>query len=198
MTLPLNKTKIVATIGPASDSPEILEQLILAGMNVARLNFSHGDEASHKMHIETIRRVAGKLDRRVAILADLPGPKMRIGELAEEPVELQAGDPFTLTVDEIIGDRQRVAVTQPRFERPYCSKVVAAQLGHGVLEVGEKQIGRMRRARLAQRAHTVNEWPAREREIGSLVQRPDNIEAGAHTTVEDDLGLVPDSVFDGS
>ncbi|MFH1844851.1 MAG: pyruvate kinase [bacterium] len=111
MTLPMNKTKIVATIGPASESPELLEQMILAGMNVARLNFSHGDAESHRLRIENIRRVARSLDRRVAIMVDLPGPKMRIGDLAREPIELQAGDPFTLTIDDIVGDNQRVAVT---------------------------------------------------------------------------------------
>ncbi|MCK4603897.1 MAG: pyruvate kinase, partial [Deltaproteobacteria bacterium] len=88
MILPANKTKIVCTIGPASESPEVMEQMILAGMNVARLNFSHGDFASHKKTIEKIRAVSHVTGRRVAIMADLPGPKMRIGQLAQEPVEL--------------------------------------------------------------------------------------------------------------
>ena len=95
MALPANKTKIVATIGPASDSPEMLEKIILAGMNVARLNFSHGDFASHKKTIANIRAASQATGRRVAIMADLPGPKMRIGEIAEEPIELTSGDSFT-------------------------------------------------------------------------------------------------------
>ena len=83
MTLPPNKTKIVCTIGPASESPEVMEEMILAGMNVARLNLSHGDFASHKKVIENVRAAARAVGRRVAIMADLPGPKMRIGELGE-------------------------------------------------------------------------------------------------------------------
>jgi pyruvate kinase len=111
MKLPANKTKIVCTIGPASESPEVLEKIIRAGMNVARLNFSHGDFASHKKVIENIRAVADAVGKRVAIMADLPGPKMRIGQLAEEPIELMPGDPFTLTSEEIVGDIKRVSMT---------------------------------------------------------------------------------------
>ena len=88
MRLPANKTKIVCTIGPASESVEVIEQMIRAGMNVARLNFSHGDFVSHKKVIENIRAASRAAGRRVAIMADLPGPKMRIGQLAEEPIEL--------------------------------------------------------------------------------------------------------------
>ncbi|MEI8181366.1 MAG: pyruvate kinase [Desulfomonile sp.] len=99
---PLNKTKVVCTIGPACQSPEILEQMVLAGMTVARLNFSHGDFADHKDRIASIRSVAGIVGHRVAIMADLPGPKMRIGQVQGEPLELKAGDHFTLTADEIV------------------------------------------------------------------------------------------------
>jgi len=111
MTLPANKTKIVCTIGPASDSPEILEKMILAGMNVVRLNFSHGDFSSHKAVIDRVREAEETTGRQVAIMADLPGPKMRIGQLAEEPIELRAGDSFTLTSDEIIGNAERVSMS---------------------------------------------------------------------------------------
>jgi len=78
-----NKTKLVCTIGPASDSPEMIEKIIEAGMNVARLNFSHGDFASHGEIIQRIRAASKKSGKMVAILADLPGPKMRIGDLIE-------------------------------------------------------------------------------------------------------------------
>ena len=91
MELPPNKTKIVCTIGPASHSPEIMEQMIQAGMNVARLNFSHSDFAGHKEVIKNLRAAARAVGRRVAIMADLPGPKIRIGQLAQEPVELKPG-----------------------------------------------------------------------------------------------------------
>jgi pyruvate kinase len=111
MPLPAHKTKIVATIGPASESSEVMEQMIKAGMNVARLNFSHGDFDYHARLIKRLRAAARAVGRRVAILADLPGPKMRIGELAAEPLELKAGDLFTLTTAEIQGDARRVSVT---------------------------------------------------------------------------------------
>ncbi len=115
MTLPPNKTKIICTIGPASESVKVLERLIRAGMNVARLNFSHGDFDSHKKVIDNIRAAARETGKRVAIMADLPGPKMRIGELAEEPIELNPEDPFTLTTDEIVGDSKRVSMSFPRL-----------------------------------------------------------------------------------
>jgi pyruvate kinase len=117
MGWPSNKTKIICTIGPASESPAVMEQMIRAGMNVARLNFSHGDVDSHRGKIATIRRIAQAVGRRVAIMADLPGPKMRIGELAGEPIELNAGDSFTLTTEEIVGDRHRVSVSFPELPR---------------------------------------------------------------------------------
>jgi len=115
MPLPHNKTKIVCTIGPASRSPKIIEQMILAGMNVARINFSHGDFLEHKQVIANIREVSARNGRDVAILADLPGPKIRIGSLQEEPVELRTGQLFCLTIDEIQGDRNRVSVNLPNL-----------------------------------------------------------------------------------
>ncbi len=115
MTLPSNKTKIVCTIGPASESPEIMEQMIRAGMNVARLNFSHGDFDSHKKIIENLRAVARAIGQRVTIMADLPGPKMRIGQLDKEPIELEPGDSFILTTEDILGNSGRVSVTFDRL-----------------------------------------------------------------------------------
>jgi pyruvate kinase len=111
MPFPPNKTKIVCTIGPASNSKKILEQLILAGMNIARINFSHGDFEGHAKVIKNIRSASLKAGRRVAIMADLPGPKIRIGEFETEPVELIPGDTFTLTAEEIIGGLNRVSVS---------------------------------------------------------------------------------------
>lgn len=115
MAFPTNKTKIVCTIGPASDSPATLRQMISAGMNVARLNFSHGDFQSHRNTIDKIRAASDAVGMRVAIMADLPGPKMRIGELAEEPIELKPGDPFTLTTEDVVGDAARVSVSFSRL-----------------------------------------------------------------------------------
>jgi pyruvate kinase len=115
MPFPPNKTKIVCTIGPASNSPEILEQLIFAGMNIARINFSHGDLEEHAKVIDNIRSASLKAGRRVAIMADLPGPKIRIGEFKSEPVELNSGDTFTLTTEEIIGGLDSVSVSFSRL-----------------------------------------------------------------------------------
>ena len=117
MTFPANKTKIVCTIGPASDSPATLQRMILAGMNVARLNFSHGDFQSHGETIDKIRAAAEAVGKRVSIMADLPGPKIRVGELAEEPVELKPDDPFTLTTEDIVGDAARVSVSFSRLPK---------------------------------------------------------------------------------
>jgi pyruvate kinase len=111
MTLPANKTKIVCTIGPASESQVVIENMIRAGMNVARLNFSHGDFSSHKKVIENIRKAERSTERHVTIMADLPGPKMRVGQFAQEPIELNPGDTFTLTTEETIGDNARVSVS---------------------------------------------------------------------------------------
>ncbi len=117
MAFPANKTKIVCTIGPASDSPETLEEMILAGMNVARLNFSHGNFDSHLETIKRIRNASETVGRRVAIMADLPGPKMRVGEFGEEPIELKPEKKFTLTTQDIIGDDGRVSVSFERLPR---------------------------------------------------------------------------------
>jgi pyruvate kinase len=111
MKLPDHKTKIVATIGPASDSPGMLERLIHARLNVARLNFSHGDFTGHADRIARIRAAGQAAGRSVTIMADLPGPKMRIGKIEPEPVELRPGDAFTLTSEDIVGDRRRVSMS---------------------------------------------------------------------------------------
>lgn len=111
MKLPDHKTKIVATIGPASSSPEMISRLILAGMNVARLNFSHGDFEGHGEVIAVIRREAARLERTVAIMADLPGPKMRIGRIEPGPVTLVAGGEFILTTRDVAGDATIASVS---------------------------------------------------------------------------------------
>jgi pyruvate kinase len=113
-TLPAHKTKIVATIGPASESPEMLARLIRAGLNVARLNFSHGQPSKHAEVIRRIREAARETDRRVGIMADLPGPKLRLGKIDPEPIQLLPGAHFTLTSEDIVGDAQRASTS---FER---------------------------------------------------------------------------------
>ena len=120
-TFPAQKTKIVATIGPASESPEMLVRLIRAGLNVARLNFSHGSPSKHAEVIRRIRDAARETGRRVAIMADLPGPKMRLGRIDPEPIELVPGQRFVLTNENILGDAQRVSMSfepLPRVVKP--------------------------------------------------------------------------------
>ncbi|HBB15689.1 MAG TPA: pyruvate kinase [Syntrophus sp. (in: bacteria)] len=121
MTLPKQKTKIVATIGPASASQAVMERMIRAGMAVARINFSHSDFQGHKQMIDNIRAASRAVGERIAILADLPGPKIRIGQLSVEPIELLPGSFFTLTTREIVGDAGRVSVSfsgLPRAVKP--------------------------------------------------------------------------------
>jgi pyruvate kinase len=115
MLLPAHKTKIVATIGPASESPEMLERLIRAGLNVARLNFSHGDFTGHAERIARLRAAEKATGRRVAIMADLPGPKMRVGKIEPEPIQLAPGDAFTLTSEDLVGNQQRVSMSFARL-----------------------------------------------------------------------------------
>jgi pyruvate kinase len=115
MPFPISKTKIVCTIGPASETPGIMKQMIRTGMDVGRLNFSHGDVTSHARVIGNLRTAAKTAGRRIAIMADLPGPKMRIGRFAREPIDLKPNDLFILTTEDIEGNADRVSVTFSRL-----------------------------------------------------------------------------------
>jgi len=117
MPLPSHKTKIVATIGPASELPEMLERLLRAGMNVARLNFSHGDFTGHAERIARIRAAAKACGHSVTIMADLPGPKMRLGKIEPEPIQLAVGDNLTLTSEEVTGNAERISMSFPALPR---------------------------------------------------------------------------------
>lgn len=107
------KTKIVATIGPVTANEKMLTELIKSGLDVVRINFSHGDFAEHTPKVTITREVAKKLGRSVAILQDLGGPKIRIGDFGTESITLKIGDTFTLTTDKIVGDEKRVHVNYP-------------------------------------------------------------------------------------
>jgi pyruvate kinase len=109
------RTKIVCTIGPASDSPEKIKALIANGMNVARLNFSHGSQADHGEKISLIRRASDELGHPVAILQDLAGPKIRVGTIPEPGLRLEVGQPFVLTTQDVEGTAQGVSVTYPNL-----------------------------------------------------------------------------------
>src|SRR6516162_2472363 len=105
-------SKIVCTIGPASCSPRMIDRLFAAGMDVARLNFSHGTHEEHASHFALIRAASGKHEKPIAILADLQGPKIRTGALAGGgPVMLRGGERFTITTAKILGDATRVSTT---------------------------------------------------------------------------------------
>lgn len=107
----MRKTKIICTIGPASENEETLTQMCLAGMNVARLNFSHGSHEEHEKKIELIKRVRQKLGLPIAIMLDTKGPEYRIRTFAAGKVTIHEGDTFTFTTDEVEGDETRVSVS---------------------------------------------------------------------------------------
>ncbi len=107
----MRKTKIVCTIGPATKEVETLKKLILEGMNVARINFSHGSYESQKVYIENVKKAREELNMPVALLLDTQGPEIRTGVLEQMPVELKADDVFTLVNDDIVGNKERVSVT---------------------------------------------------------------------------------------
>ena len=109
------RTKIVATLGPASSAPEVLEQLILAGMDVARLNFSHGSPDDHKARARLVRELAARHGRFVALLGDLQGPKIRIARFANKRIELQAGDKFRFSISHPreAGNQEVVCIDYP-------------------------------------------------------------------------------------
>ena len=107
----MRKTKIVCTIGPACDSKETLVGLCRAGMNVARLNFSHGSYGDHKRHIELIKEVREELCEPIAIMLDTKGPEYRIKTFEKGKINLKDGDTFTFCADDVIGDESRVSVS---------------------------------------------------------------------------------------
>ncbi|HVY55933.1 MAG TPA: pyruvate kinase, partial [Thermodesulfobacteriota bacterium] len=111
------KTKIVCTIGPATESQPQLEKLLRAGMNVMRLNFSHGDFSEHGNRVKNLKKAIEETGIPAAILQDLGGPKIRIGTFKTESVMLKEGAKFTLTTDKVEGDEARVSVNYPNFAK---------------------------------------------------------------------------------
>lgn len=107
----LKKTKVVCTIGPASESEEMLEKLMLAGMNVARLNFSHGTHPDHQVRIDRIRKVAKNLGLPIALMLDTKGPEIRLGDFKDGQIEVESGDTFTLTTRDLLGDKTIASVS---------------------------------------------------------------------------------------
>ncbi|RKN42366.1 pyruvate kinase [Streptomyces hoynatensis] len=107
----MRRAKIVCTLGPATDSYERIAALVEAGMDVARLNLSHGAHREHELRYQRVRRAAAEKGRSIGILADLQGPKIRLGSFREGPVLLEAGDEFTITTDDVPGDHSRCGTT---------------------------------------------------------------------------------------
>ena len=134
----MRKTKIICTIGPASESEETLEQMCLAGMNVARLNFSHGTHEEHLEKIKAIRRVREKLNLPIAIMLDTKGPEYRIKTFKDKKVTVNNGDTFTFTTDDVIGDETRVSVTHKAMPQDVSAgDTVTVNNGLVVFEVEE-------------------------------------------------------------
>ena len=107
----MKKTKIICTLGPASSSEEVIESMLLSGMNVARFNFSHGTHEYHKKLINTFRKVRDRLKLPAAILLDTKGPEIRVGEIKDGAVELVSGQKLILTVEKIVGDENRISIS---------------------------------------------------------------------------------------
>src|SRR5690242_4927826 len=105
------RAKIVCTLGPATSSEEQITALLKAGMNVARMNFSHGDHADHQVIYQRLRAAAAGTGQALAVMADLQGPKIRLGRFADGPHHWATGDRVTITVDDIVGTRDRVSTT---------------------------------------------------------------------------------------
>lgn len=113
----MRKTKIICTIGPASENEEVLSQMFAAGMNVARLNFSHGSHEEHKKKVELIKRVREKMNLPIAIMLDTKGPEYRIRTFKDGKVSVNEGDTFTFVAEEIEGDETKVSVNYKQLAK---------------------------------------------------------------------------------
>ena len=114
-------TKIIATLGPASEKPEVLRDMIRAGLNVVRLNFSHGTVADHRARYDLVRQISKEVGQEVGIMADLQGPKIRVGKFTDGKVVLKDGAPFILDIACELGNQDRVGLDYkdlPRDVRP--------------------------------------------------------------------------------
>ena len=113
----MRKTKIICTLGPAVDSEDMIRTLIRSGMDAARFNFSHGSHPEHLARLNRLKAVRDTMGRPVATILDTKGPEIRIKSFATKTVTLEAGEPFTLTTDDIVGGQERVSVTYPKLHQ---------------------------------------------------------------------------------
>ncbi len=122
----MRRTKIVCTLGPATDDYAVLKNMIRAGMNVARLNFSHSTYDEHKRRIDMVKRARKELDTPIAILLDTKGPEIRIKTFEHDKAVLKKGDKFTLTTRDVVGTDSCVSITSPLWATTACSQIARA------------------------------------------------------------------------
>ena len=113
------RAKIICTLGPASNTEEMITSLALKGMDVARLNFSHGTHQEHLERIQLIRKVSETIRKPIAILMDLQGPKIRIGHFAKGPVAVKPGEDFSITIDDVPGNHEHVSTSYKNLQHRY-------------------------------------------------------------------------------
>lgn len=113
----MQKTKIICTLGPACDSPDVLRSMIQSGMTVGRLNMAHGELDQHAQRMENVRSVAREMNTVIPLMMDIKGPEIRIGKLKEASVFLKQGDELILTTEIILGDEQRISVNYPEMNQ---------------------------------------------------------------------------------
>lgn len=140
----MHKTKIVCTLGPATNSEEMISRLVKAGMNVARLNFSHGTLDDHRKMIAAIRKVATRLGKSIPILQDLQGPKLRIGKIKDGSIQLKKGKTIAITTEDIIGDENIISTGYPYLSKDVkTGDTILLDDGLIQLQVKEKQAGKV-------------------------------------------------------
>ncbi len=115
--MPAQKTKIVATIGPASANEKTMDEMIKAGLDIIRLNFSHGDFAEHESKVKLARALGQKHHQTIAVMQDLSGPKFRLGDFERESVMLEAGKEIILTPEAVVGTPEKVSINYPHLAR---------------------------------------------------------------------------------
>jgi pyruvate kinase len=138
-TIPKRRTKIVCTIGPASNSEGMLRKLVRSGMDCARLNFSHGSHEEHLEVIHRLRKISGELGREIAIIQDLPGPKFRIGQLKKDPVRLRKGSTVILATDVESSDEENELPLRQQDLPKYVSKGTMIYLSDGTIKLKVKK-----------------------------------------------------------
>ncbi|MCI8574718.1 MAG: pyruvate kinase, partial [Oscillibacter sp.] len=135
----MRKTKIICTLGPAVDTPELIAALLSGGMNAARFNFSHGSHPEHLERLNRLKAVRDSMGVPVATILDTKGPEIRIKTFEEKSITLEAGDTFTLTAEDIVGNQSKVAVTYPKlYEEVEAGQVIL--IDDGLVAIRAEQI----------------------------------------------------------